>query len=394
MMGVLKILLRRDLHEPAFNLERRLAGAEPSSVGDAEDMGVDGYGRLAESGVEDDIGGLAPDAGEDFKRFAGLRYAALMALDQEPGHGDDVSRLGPPQADGPYEGADLFLAERDHARRRVGDGEQWPCRLVDTDIGRLRGKDHGDEQRIGIAIMQFGPRRGIVGGEAPEELGCLFFSEARRHRALCVQGPLTLRQGERKAGAQTIGGSLAHRYGRAMVSASPYETLAPDVTGRAGELPPEARADDAFEAALYPNRSLPNAGFIAVMAVVIGVNLTLGTAFLLAGAWPVLGFCGLDIFLVWLAFKLSYRQGRLCERVRLTADELLVSRVLPSGHESRWRLQPFWTRVAIDRPVRHESQVLLVSKGGALVLGSFLSPAERGHFAEALLRALARLKRA
>ena len=97
--------------------------------------------------------------------------------------------------------------------------------------------------------------------------------------------------------------------------------------------------------------------------------------------------------LVWLAFRLSYRQGRLCERVRMTPDDLFVSRVLPSGHESRWRLQPFWTRVAIDRPVRHESQVRLVSKGGVLILGSFLSPKERGEFADALSAALAGLKR-
>lgn len=174
-----------------------------------------------------------------------------------------------------------------------------------------------------------------------------------------------------------------------------YETLAPAMKGRALDLPPgpPAEAPGLFDAVLYPNRSLPNAGFRAVMLVVILVNLTLGLAFYLKGAWPVLGFCGLDVLLVWLAFRLSYRQGRLCERVRMTPDDLFVSRVLPSGHESRWRLQPFWTRVAIDRPVRHESQVRLVSKGGVLILGSFLSPKERGEFADALSAALAGLKR-
>ncbi|NWG72239.1 MAG: DUF2244 domain-containing protein [Parvularculaceae bacterium] len=167
--------------------------------------------------------------------------------------------------------------------------------------------------------------------------------------------------------------------------------MAPDETGRAAELAPVAApgGDAAFDALLYPNRSLPNAGFMAVMAIVIAVNATLGVAFSAIGAWPVLPFCGLDVFLVWLAFRLSYRQGRLHERVRLTADEFLVSRVLPSGHELRWRLSPFWTRVHIDRPVRHESLVRVTSKGRTLILGSFLSPKERGEFAEALERALA-----
>lgn len=167
------------------------------------------------------------------------------------------------------------------------------------------------------------------------------------------------------------------------------ETMAPYAKGRALDEPPQVKGEDGvFEAILYPNRSLPNRGFVAVMAVVITVNLTLGLYFYSLGAWPVLGFCGLDIFLVWLAFKISYRQGRLHERVRLTDTDLWVSRVLPSGHETRWRLQPFWTQVHIDNPDAHEAQVRLVSKGRTLIIGAFLSPKERGAFGERLRRAL------
>jgi uncharacterized membrane protein len=180
-----------------------------------------------------------------------------------------------------------------------------------------------------------------------------------------------------------------------MRRASEFEDLAPLMKGRASDLPPPPPAEgpDVFEAVLAPNRSLPNAGFAAVMAVVIAVNLALGLAFFFKGAWPVLGFCGLDILIVWIAFRVSYRQGRLRERVRVTPDDFWVSRVLPSGHESRWRLQPVWTRVAIDRPVGHESQVRVTSRGRTLILGSFLSPAERASFADALAGALARLRR-
>ena len=168
------------------------------------------------------------------------------------------------------------------------------------------------------------------------------------------------------------------------------ETMAPAMKGRASDLEPSPVEDNEtlFDAVLYPNRSLPNAGFIAVMAVVIGANIMFGTYFYAIGAWPVVGFCGLDVFLVWLAFKLSYRQGRLRERVRITEDEMWVSRVLPSGHETRWRLQPAWTRVSVDRPIMHESQVRVTSKGETLILGAFLSPAERGRFADALQNAL------
>ena len=168
------------------------------------------------------------------------------------------------------------------------------------------------------------------------------------------------------------------------------EDMPPVAIGRRLEPNPQPSVvgGNDFEATLFPNRSLPNAGFIAVMAIVIGVNLTLGLYFYSLGAWPVLGFCGLDIFLVWLAFKISYRQGRLHERVRLSADALDVSRVLPSGHETRWRLQPFWTRVDIDYPEEHEATVRIVSKGRTLILGAFLSPPERVAFAGALRSAL------
>ncbi|WDI32948.1 DUF2244 domain-containing protein [Hyphococcus flavus] len=182
-----------------------------------------------------------------------------------------------------------------------------------------------------------------------------------------------------------------------MNHAKQMETLAPYQKGRASDasgldLLGEDEGAALFDAVLYPNRSLPNAGFIAVMTVVIGANILFGTYFYAIGAWPVIGFCGLDVLAVWLAFKLSYRQGRLRERVRVTKDEMLVARVLPSGHETRWRLQPFWTRVSIDQPVRHESQVRVTSKGGVLILGSFLSPKERARFADALSGALGKAR--
>lgn len=170
------------------------------------------------------------------------------------------------------------------------------------------------------------------------------------------------------------------------------EDMAPDLAGRAAGLSWPAAAGAVFDAILTPNRSLPRRGFIAVMAAVAGCSAAVSAGFFIAGAWPVIGFCGLDVLLVWAAFKLSYRQGRLKERVRLTRDHLLVSRILPSGHETRWRLDPRSTRVAIDRPVGHESQVRVLSKGRTLILGSFLSPEERGDFADALRAALGGLR--
>lgn len=178
------------------------------------------------------------------------------------------------------------------------------------------------------------------------------------------------------------------------VPAAAFEDMPPDEKGRALNPAPESASGDAmFDAVLYPNRSLPNAGFLAVMGVVIGANIFFGIYFFSIGAWPVIGFCGLDVFLVWLAFKLSYRQGRLRERVIVREGDLRVLRILPSGHESRWRLQPHWARVVIDREGEHEARVRIVSKGRSLVLGAFLAPQERVTFGRSLAAAIARAGR-
>ena len=148
-----------------------------------------------------------------------------------------------------------------------------------------------------------------------------------------------------------------------------------------------------FDAVLAPNRSLGRAGFLAVMACVVVVSVGLGTYFLLQGAWPVFGFFGLDILLLYLAFRLSYRSGRLRETIRVTADEVVVRRIAPNGRVTEWRFNPYWLRVALDEPVEHESQITLTSHGRSIVVGHFLAPEERASLVKALRAALGEANR-
>ncbi|WP_029010893.1 DUF2244 domain-containing protein [Azospirillum halopraeferens] len=143
-----------------------------------------------------------------------------------------------------------------------------------------------------------------------------------------------------------------------------------------------------FDAILHPHRSLGRTGFLVLMAAVVLVSAVVGTAFLVQGAWPVTGFFGLDVLLLWWAFRANYRSARRYERVRLTDRELTVQRVAWKQPDRTWRFQPHWLRVSMDDPPRHESQVTLSSHGRSVVVGSFLSPDERADFARALRRAL------
>jgi uncharacterized membrane protein len=144
-----------------------------------------------------------------------------------------------------------------------------------------------------------------------------------------------------------------------------------------------------FDAVLTPHRSLSLLGFRLLMGITAFTIFTVGTGFWLLGAWPVMGFCGLEFGLLYVAFKLNYRQARVFETVRLTDTGLTVRRVWPHGRERRWEFQPNWLAVRIDEPPEHHSQLTLSSHGRSLVVGAFLTPEERLQVAQALRRALA-----
>ncbi len=149
-----------------------------------------------------------------------------------------------------------------------------------------------------------------------------------------------------------------------------------------------------FDAELTPHRSLPPRGFLLLMAAVSVISFGAGLAFFLVGAWPVIGFLGADVLLIYLAFKVSYRRGRLMERLHLTRDKLTVRRIWPGGQVRAWEFQPAWLRVELDDPPRHDSPLTLRSHGKSLAIGSFLTKEERAEVAGALRRALLRAQEA
>jgi len=149
-----------------------------------------------------------------------------------------------------------------------------------------------------------------------------------------------------------------------------------------------------FDAVLEPNRSLSPRGFAAVMALAGSVTTGLGVYFMVAGAWPVFGFLGLDLLLLYGAFRLNYRAGRISERVVVTAREVTITRETPGRPAGAITFNPHWLRVTMDDPPQHESRVRLTSHGTTITVGDFLAPEERLEFARALEAALRRAARA
>lgn len=147
-----------------------------------------------------------------------------------------------------------------------------------------------------------------------------------------------------------------------------------------------------FDAVLNPHRSLGPRGFLILMLALGGVSFVAGMVFLVLGAWPVMGFFGFDMLLIYVAFKLNYRSGKLVEAVRLTDRQLSIRRIHPGGRTREWNFEPYWVRVEMDDPPEHASQLTLSSHGRSLTIGAFLTPEERLELARALTDALARLR--
>ena len=149
-----------------------------------------------------------------------------------------------------------------------------------------------------------------------------------------------------------------------------------------------------FAAVVTPHRSLNRAGFLIVMAAVSAVSFVAGTVFLLIGAWPVFSFFGLDVLLVYWAFRVNYRSACAYEVVTVTASELRLRKVSHHGRVSEWTLNPLWVRLDRDEHVEYGIERLyLVSRGRRLPIASFLPPQEKESFAAALAAAISEAKR-
>src|SRR5437868_5795339 len=157
---------------------------------------------------------------------------------------------------------------------------------------------------------------------------------------------------------------------------------------------PQADQPKLFSARLTPHRSLNRTGFLVLMTFLCTVSFVAGVAFLLMGAWPVFGFFGLDVLVIYWAFRVNFRNANASEEITVTPSELRVRRISHRGHVVEWVLNPLW--VQLDQKTHAEfgiEKLYLVSKGRRVSIASFLGPDEKASFAKALLAALQAARR-
>ena len=149
---------------------------------------------------------------------------------------------------------------------------------------------------------------------------------------------------------------------------------------------------EAIVITLWPYRSLSLQGFRIFIGLLASLMSLIGLGFYLLGAWPVIGFLGLEIFIVWYAFKWNYRSGQLIETVAITPQQVDVTRTDWRGRSNTICLNGVWIKAELDTKEKKRCRLYLRQHAKKLEIGAFMPPAEKPSLAVALNEALARLR--
>lgn len=147
---------------------------------------------------------------------------------------------------------------------------------------------------------------------------------------------------------------------------------------------PSTAVPQSFKAVLTPHRSLSPRGFVIVMSAIAIVSFVVGIAFLLVGAWPVLGFFGLDVALIYWAFRQNYHSGRAAEVIEVTPHTVQLTRYDADGRSTSLDFNTYWVRLALDERSDGRSHLSLITRNEKTRIADFLSEDERREFADVL----------
>ena len=133
---------------------------------------------------------------------------------------------------------------------------------------------------------------------------------------------------------------------------------------------------------IWPYRSLSPRGFALMMAVLGSLAFCIGLGFFLMGAWPVIGFLGLELLVVGVAFRINYRAAKRRQTLTATESLLTIENIAPDGARNSTSLPTAWVQVDLiprdtpDMTSRSRQRVIARSHGHTAEIGGFLHPAE------------------
>ena len=109
---------------------------------------------------------------------------------------------------------------------------------------------------------------------------------------------------------------------------------------------------------------------------------------MLKGAWPVFGFFGLDVLLVYIFFKINFKSGKKKERILLTSNQLIIEFYESQKIVKTYFLNPSWLKINLIQLKNQTSKLQISSINKAIIIGSFLRYQEKKKVIELLQKVL------
>lgn len=143
----------------------------------------------------------------------------------------------------------------------------------------------------------------------------------------------------------------------------------------------ETRATSPDTITLWPHRSLSKRGFRLLMIALGGLMALIGTLFFVLGAWPVIGFLGLEILVVWMAFRMNYNAARRRETLAASRDKFRIERTAPNGTTEIEELPTPWLKARLEETAdsgeSRPGRLVVSAHGKEAEIGAFLHDAEK-----------------
>lgn len=143
---------------------------------------------------------------------------------------------------------------------------------------------------------------------------------------------------------------------------------------------------------LWPYRSLGSRGYLYLMIGFVGLIFILSLLFYSLGAWPVIGFLGIEIGLVWLVFRMNYNAGRNFEQISITPDTTSIEKVSWRGNNHYLKITSPWVTARCIKRDGSPDKLILQYHSEQLEIGSFLPPREKSSLADALNESFERMR--
>ena len=142
---------------------------------------------------------------------------------------------------------------------------------------------------------------------------------------------------------------------------------------------------------LRPNNSWGWRANVVFLSVFMGVSLTIGTGFLIAGAWVVLPFSLLEISVVGYCLYYCVRQCSRQEVITVSDHEVMIETGIRQPTEAR-TFQRMWAKFFVTSPRRpwEDKTLSIRSHGIETEIGSFLSREDKDALVKQLRRVIPR----